>query len=478
MPKAYPEKIGRVFKILKDIPRKIMSCPYDSVEHIVESVGYTTEYLDGHFVIRPAGKDQDLDTVVDLAYAGKAALFGEPETSCRGYPWAIEDYMCEIQRRRILMIKDDVDEDQLIDDGWEELEEWRNRPLEPSHATSRPPVNFAVNLKDIAEMVEEGKWPECRYSQHPDGHYCTLLYAPERRNRALLPLYQAAKKALRDYNPEGFMEEANCCWNSHYRAGGDWCPPISLADGNFFYRVVRKGLITQRPKKPAPKKEETESEDSEEEEEFHDLDDDTDFGADFPSQPKDTAAKGARPKEPKGDPINRALGELGYTGKHKATLYNMVTKGRLALKDVKPRAKMPPKQPQNQRKAEAPEGDKKVPPRAKIQFADFPATKKLNQLSAAGEFDRVQKALTTPRMEWIQAPVKITEKITDLKRFMRKNPDGQFSDVLQHIKSTCRGEKVYMKVLGNLYGIMEIDVESNAYSERRAADPLGSDSDY
>jgi hypothetical protein len=264
MQRAYPYALSEYFKTIKKFKPRKMAMNYFSVEHIFSTLsdGYSTESREDHFLIYSAnlGNRVTLNEILNLAYTGKAAAFGEPDTASRGFAFALEDYMSSICRARVLMIKDGGnDSPDAIDqdNGWKQLEEWRDRPTELKHATLRPPANFAVNLESIVNQVEDGTWPKCRFENNkPEGQFCALLFPPERVNaKRMWPIYRKAKDLLKAYSPDTFMEEDDCCWNSLYRGGDDWCPPIQVAEGGFFYHKVKQagqneGLLPQ--KKTAP----------------------------------------------------------------------------------------------------------------------------------------------------------------------------------------------------------------------------------
>lgn len=548
MPRAYPHRINQLFEVLNCKKPLKMSVKFDSTEHVLSSlgVGFTTDYKEKHYVIHPTsmGERVQLRDVLPLAYSGCAAVFGEPETACKGYAFAIEDYFSSVLRTRVLMIKEGENGlAGVIDDGWQELMAWRERPMDLAHATKRPPVNFQVNLRHVRAQVMDGTWPAARFDKNqPMGQFCALLFPPDRVDRDLWPVYTKARDALKAYRPESFMEEDGCCWNSLYRAGGEWCPPIEVAEGNFFFNNVKKNINKDKPvKKPQAKKVEPEKEKPAKPVETVESDDDefTDASEEVPAPQEEDRAEeieievieleeeniepprptGARPKTPAAaarsvqakarnpqftvgedyapghDPINRKLEELGYHGAEKRNIYKMVRNGHIALEAVLPKQEKstskknkPAGQPEGRREPPSrgasrepigpprrfvPEREYPAPRGDVIRFASFEGTRKLNALCQKGEFDRVESALKSPRDEWtVGIKVSVTDKITAIKRYIRKNPEGALQTILDLMRKLCKSEKSYMKVLGILYGIMDIDVEDNTYSARDKKDPL------
>jgi hypothetical protein len=552
MPKAYPHKIKQLFEVLNCKQPLKMSIKFDSTEHVLSDLGegFTTEYMDKHYVIHPTrlGERVQLQDVLPLAYTGNAAVFGEPETACKGFPFAIEDYFSSVLRTRVLMIKEGEEgPDSIIDDGWPEFMAWRDRPMELSFATKRPPVNFQVNLRSIKNQVMDGTWPAKRFGENqPKGQFCALLFPPDRMERDLWPVYSKARAALQAYSSETFREEDGCCWISWYRAGGEWCPPIEVAEGNFFFNKVKKELNKEKKAKKQPAKAKPEKAKPAKaanplvmpevsDDEFQDAEEGTQESqegacANEPADAGEDEANiephplmgptGTRPKippvvkavpakvrntqfthgedfTPGHDPINKRLQELGYQGAEKRNIYKMVRSGQIPLEVISPKPGKSTAKKDNL--ANQPQGDTGHPTRGAsresirsrrsadveeeyptprgdvVRFASFEGTKKLNALCQKGEFDRVETALKSPRPEWTELKTTITDKITTIKKFLKKYPEGDFQKVLNLMRTECTSEKSYIKVLGVLYGLMEIDIEDNKYTARTKKDPLESD---
>lgn len=551
-----------MFTVLSQKKPKKMSVKFDSTEHVLSNLGdgFVTDYKEKHYVIHAAHLgEMRLYDLLPLAYSGSAAVFGEPDTACKGYAFAIEDYFSSIFRARILMIKEGEEGlDGVIDDGWQELMEWRERPMALGHATVRPPVNFQVNLRSIKNAVMDGTWPQARFAANqPEGQFCALLFPPERMERGLWSVFNRARELLKAYQPDTFMEEDGCCWNSTYRAGGEWCPPIEVAEGNFFFNYVKKELNKEKdqakrgvrkPARVAPVKvaptlveEPAEEEAVDSEDEFADAREDPpapqeEARAETAADPEEAEANiepqrtGARPKTPAparaplakarnpqftvgadyapgADPINRTLEGLGYAGAEKRNFYKMVRNGQIPLEAIQPKQEKAKKnkdagQPQGGRAPPSrgassgpaqpappqggcygygPEKTEKAAeypaPRGEpVRFANFEGTRKINALCRKGEFDRVEQALKSPRNDWtVNLKVNIRSKVETINKYLVKHPEGAFQSILDLVRRECKSEKSYLKVLGVLYGLMELDVEDNTYSARTTKDPLYSD---
>lgn len=526
--KAYPPRLKQLFTALNCKKPLKMSIKFDSIEHVLSNVGagYTTDYVDRHYLIYPTamGDDVSLDDVLPLAYTGKAAAFGETDTACKGFAFALEDYFASICRTRVLMIKEGPDGlASVIDDGWQQLMEWRERPSELSHATKRPPVNFQVDLRAIANQVMDGTWPQVRFSKNqPKGQFCALLFPPGRMERDLWPVYTKAREALKAYRPESFMEEAGCCWNSLYRAGGEWCPPLEVAEGNFFYKSVKQhltGKVLRPPvvqtKKPAPRVVETDDSDedfadavegeSPPREEVREADSADASGAGevvgpqrpTGARPKERSQTGSAPARSRNphftvgedceagrDPISNELSSKGYTGAEKRNLYKMVRMGQISLAAINPKqdkqASSSNKRPAESRPAanqvsrrdvgvrefDDPEGYP-APTGEPLRFANFEGTRKLNAYAQRGAYDKLDGRIKSPREEWLKIKVPTKDKVSKLRAYLKEHPEGAFQDILDWMRRECKSERSYLKVLGILNGIILIDLEGNAYSVRK-----------
>jgi hypothetical protein len=523
MPRAYTEvKVKKFETTLKNLPKLNMSSQYVSVEHVVNNVGYGTDYIDNHFVVaRVEAIESGLDKISDLAYRGEAALFGEHDTACKGYPWAVEEYISTITRKRSLLVKPECDGaiDYTIDGGWPEYLAYQERESAISISALRPPICFAVNLKRIERSVMDGTWPAAKFATNiPKGQHCTLLLAPgyQPSQARLWPVYDAAVKALRAYDEEAFVEGRACVWSSRYRAGDDWCPPIGLAEGGFFHDYIRNNLkatlelkpknesargVTRAPRADtrgepeksasraparnilprgaAPQEGDVEEsaarveEGGEEDQEFYECGDESDTEA-ANRAPQPSGRHGGRNPTftcgadyPHGqDPENKALKELGYSGKAREELYKLVRQGTLELSSIQPA-----KGAGNRAKKE----EYPVPQGTALRFPVYELTRKLNNLSQRGENDRLQAALAQPRDEWVRLPTKVTTEIGMIKNFLKKNPEGSLQDLINVLSKMARTENKFMKLLSSIYGLAEIDVSAGTYSERRTADPYDSE---